>query len=504
MHMIGIDIGTSAVKAVLVEFDGQGGADGAGERIVTQASVALAIDRPRPGWFEQDPEAWWRAVERAVAMLSADAPAAFADVGGIGLSGQMHALVALDAAGEAIRPAMLWNDGRAVAECAVLADAVPGLAEIAGIIAMPGFTAPKLMWVRRHEPAAFAGIAHVVAAKDYVRARMTGMFATDMSDAAAMLLLDEARREWSAPILAAVGIDGGQLPRLHEGTASTGTLRRAVAERWGLARRVIVAAGAGDSAAGAIGVGAVEEGDSFISLGTSAQIFVTRDRYAPKPAMLVHAFAHALPGRWFEQAALLNGAAALDWVAGLLGTDVGKLIETVAANFSGPSRVMFLPYLAGERTPLNDPEARGVFAHLEYACGPNDLAQAVMEGIAFSLIDGQRAFGEATRDAIPMIGGGARSRFFVRLIASALGRPIQRVAGGEAGPAFGAARLARLALTGEAVAAVCRRPVIAETIDPEPELQARYAERFVTFGALYRALRRARSATADRHPAATR
>jgi xylulokinase len=248
----------------------------------------------------------------------------------------------------------------------------------------------------------------------------------------------------------------------------------------------------------------VEEGDSFISLGTSAQIFVTRDRYAPKTAMLIHAFAHALPGRWFEQAALLNGAAALDWVARLLGTDVGTLIASVEANFSRPSRVMFLPYLAGERTPLNDPEARGVFAHLEYVTEPSDLAQAVMEGIAFSLIDGQRAFGEATRDAIPMIGGGARSRFFVRLIASALGRPIQLVAGGEAGPAFGAARLARLALTGEAVAAVCRRPVIAETIDPEPELQARYAERFVTFGALYRALRRARSATADRHPAGTR
>jgi xylulokinase len=405
----------------------------------------------------------------------------------------MHALVALDAAGQAIRPAMLWNDGRAVAECAALADAVPGLAEIAGIIAMPGFTAPKLMWLRRHEPQAFTRIAHVVAAKDYVRARMTGTFATDMSDAAAMLLLDEARRDWSGPILAALGIDGSQLPRLHEGTASTGTLRRAVAERWGLSPRAIVAAGAGDSAAGAIGVGAVEEGDSFISLGTSAQIFVTRDRYVPKPAMLIHAFAHALPGRWFEQAALLNGAAALDWVARLLGRNVGALIASVEANFSGPSRVMFLPYLAGERTPLNDPEARGVFAHLEYVTGPGDLAQAVMEGIAFSLMGGQRAFGEEMpRDAIPMIGGGARSRFFVRLVASALGRPIQRVAGVEAGPAFGAARLARLALTGEAVGAVCRRPAIVETIDPEPELQARYAERFVTFGALYRALRQAR------------
>jgi xylulokinase len=497
--MIGIDIGTSAVKTVLVDWD-----ERAAGQVVAQASVGLTIDRPRPGWFEQDPEAWWRAVDRAVAALSADAPAAFADVAAIGLSGQMHAHVVLDVDGAAIRPAMLWNDGRAVAECAELHAAVPDLAEIAGIIAMPGFTAPKLMWLRRHEPAAFARIAHVVAAKDHVRRRMTGTFATDMSDAAAMLLLDEARRDWSAPILAAVGIDGGQLPRLHEGRAATGTLTAEVARRWGLGPDVLVAAGAGDSAAGAIGVGAVEEGDSFISLGTSAQIFVTRDRYAPKPATLIHAFAHALPGRWFEQAALLNGAAALDWMAGLAGTDVGALIAAVEANFAGPSRVMFLPYLAGERTPLNDPEARGVFAHLEYADGVNDLAQAVMEGIAFSLIGGQLAFGDGARGAIPMIGGGARSRFFVRLIASALGRPIERVAASEAGPAFGAARLARLALTGEAVAVVCRRPAIIETIDPEPDLAARYAERFSTFRALYASIRRVREATADRPPAATR
>jgi len=484
MHFLGIDIGTSAVKAVLVD---------ASQSVVAQASAPVATRQPHPGWSEQDPEDWWRATERVVGQLRTQSSAAFADARAIGLSGQMHGAIVLDAADKIIRPAILWNDGRATAECAALTTAVPGLAEIAGVIAMPGFTAPKLLWLRAHELENFARIRHVLLAKDFVRLRLIGEIATDMTDAAGTLMLDEARRDWSAPIFAAVGVSREQMPRPLEGNAPSGVLRPEITAAWGLAHPVVVAAGGGDSAAGAVGIGATNEGDGFISLGTSAQIFVARDRYQPKPATLIHTFAHALPSRWFEQAALLNGAGCLDWVARLLGdSDVAALLARVEANFKGPSRILFLPYLSGERTPLNDPEARGVFAGLEYATSPLDLVQAVLEGVAFSLIDGQRAFGDSPGNAIPMIGGGARSRFWMKLIASALGRPLLRLAVADNGPAFGAARLARLALTGEPVEAVCTKPPVEETITPDAALHATYAARFEDFRALYRSLKRAR------------
>ena len=496
MHFLGLDIGTSAVKAVVVD-----------ERqiVVAQSSRPLTTRQPRPGWSEQDPEDWWLATEHAVADLRSGAPAAFADVVAIGLSGQMHGAILLDGDGQIIRPAILWNDNRATAECALLEEAVPDLAGIAGIIAMPGFTAPKLLWLRAHEPDAFARIVHVLLTKDFLRHRLTGEIATDPTDAAGTLLFDEAARTWSPSLVSATGLTPAQLPRLVESAAPSGVLRPAIAAAWGLKPNVIVAGGAGDAAAGAIGVGAIGEGDGFISLGTSAQIFLARDRYRPKSATLIHAFAHALPGRWFEMAALLNGANCLDWVGRLLGaSDIGALLGDVEARFKGPSPVMFLPYLAGERTPLNDPQARGAFANLDYATGPTDLVHAVLEGVAFSLADGQLAFGDGARGAVPMIGGGARSRFWMRIIASALGRPLQRIAGADTGPAFGAARLARLAHTGEAPEAVCIKPAVVETIDPEPSLQAEYAARFATFRDLYRSLRKARGATAGRPPAARR
>jgi len=495
MHFLGLDIGTSAAKAALVDER---------QAVVAQAAAPIATHNPRPGWSEQDPEDWWRATETVVAALRQRAAAAFADIRAIGLSGQMHGAVVLDAAGRLLRPAILWNDGRATAECAMLAAAVPRLAEIAGVIAMPGFTAPKVLWLRTHEPDAFTRIAHVVLAKDYVRLRLTGEIATDVSDAAGTLLLDEAARGWSAPLLAATGLDPARMPRLSESNAPSGMLRPALAAAWGLASPVVVAAGAGDVAAGAIGVGAIGEGDGFVSLGTSAQIFRARDRYQPKPETLIHAFAHALPGRWFEMAALLNGATCLEWIARVLGADVARLIDEVAASFKGPSPVLFLPYLSGERTPLNDPDARGAFANLSYATGRVDLVQAVLEGVAFSLRDGALAFGDAGRSgALPIIGGGARSRLWLQIIASALGRPLQRIAAADIGPAFGAARLARLALTGEAAGAVCAKPEVEETVDPDPTLQAAYAARFPVFRGLYRGLRKARAATADRPPAAT-
>jgi xylulokinase len=498
LTFLGIDIGTSAAKAVLVDER---------QSTLAEGSAPLAIDMPRPGWFEQDPATWWRATDAAVGAVRTAAPKAFAALEGIGLSGQMHGAVILDREDRPIRPAILWNDGRAVAECAGLEAEVPRLPEIAGIGAMPGVTAPKLCWLRRHEPQAFARMAHVLLAKDMVRLHLTGEHATDMADAAGTLLLDEAARDWSDPILAAAGVGRSQMPRLLEGTAVSGMLRPAVAAAWGLAHSVPVAAGAGDAAAGAIGLGAVAEGDGFLSLGTSAQIFRTRDRYAPKPATLIHAFAHGLPGRWFEMAALLNGAGWLDWAARLLGIDdVAAVLGRIESEFRGPSPVLFLPYLAGERTPLNDPDARGVFAGLDHAASRETLIQAVLEGVVFALMDGQLAFGEGLGGApLPVAGGGARSRFWIRLIASGLGRPLVRVAGADKGPAFGAARLARIAATGEAPEDVCRKPEAIETVGPGAALSAAYRERFEDFRRLYRrlrAVRQAPAATADRRQAA--
>lgn len=495
MHFLGIDIGTSAVKAVIVDVE---------QTVVARSSVAVATRLPRPGWFEQDPEDWWDATEHAVAAVREQAPAALADVVAVGLSGQMHGLVVLDAGCRVIRPAILWNDSRAASESETLNTAVPEVAEIAGVVAMPGFTAPKLMWLRTHERDNFNRIHHVMLAKDYVRFRLTGEIATDASDAAGSLLLDEPARTWSDTMLAAIGVARAHMPRLLEGSAISGSVRGDVAAAWGLKPAAIVAAGAGDSAAGAVGIGAIAEGDSFAALGTSAQIFVARDRYAARPpANLVHCFAHALPNRWFEQAALLNGAACLEWIARLLDEpNIGSLLAQVEQAFKGPSPVLFLPYLAGERTPLNDPEARGVFAGLEYATSPLDLVQAVLEGVAFSLVDGCEALGEGRRDPLPLIGGGARSLFWMKLIASALGRPLLRVAGADTGPAFGAARLARLALTGELSTAVCSKPAVSQVVEPDRALEAGFAARLPVFRQLYRSLKRARGSTADRRPAA--
>jgi xylulokinase len=483
MHLLGIDLGTSALKAILVDEE---------ERLLAEASIAIATSHPRPGWSEQDPRAWWRALEAAVAQLRAEQPGAFRHVGALGLSGQMHGAVALDGRDEPVRPAILWNDGRATRECALLAEAVPDLPQVAGIVAMPGFTAPKLLWLRRNEPEAFARTKTVLSPKDYLRLRLTGEAVTDMSDAAGTLWLDQAARDWSDPILSASGLGREHMPRLAEGNARAGEVIPSVRRAWGMDGPVVLAGGAGDAAAAAIGIGAVEAGDAFVSLGTSAQYFVTDAAYRPQPELLLHAFAHALPDRWFRMAALLNGATCLQWIAGLLGErDIAALLERAEAAHRGPSRLLFLPYLSGERTPHNDPHARGVFVGLDHATGALDLVQAVLEGVALSLREAQECLAATSLRSGPVaaVGGGARSRFWMQLLAHCLDRPVLRYAGSEKGPALGAARLARMALTGEKPAEVCRKPAVLDVLEPDRALAGAYAGRFEAFASLYRALK---------------
>jgi len=480
---LGIDLGTSAAKLLVVDET---------QTVRAAAEVPLAISHPAPLASEQACEDWWHSVAGGLDRIAADAPAAMADVAAIGLSGQMHAAVLLDAADRPVRPAMLWNDGRAHAEADELKRLGPELAAELGVPALASFTAPKLLWLARHEPDTLARARSLLLPKDFLRLRLTGERATDPSDAAGTWLLDQARRDWSARAVAAIGLDPALLPHLVEGSAPSGTVRPAIAQRFGLRPGVIVAGGGGDTMAGGVGIGAVEDGRAFIGLSTSAQVFVASNAHRPAPAHLVHAFCHALPGRWCQMAALLNGASVLAAVAHLVGdVPIADLLAETEAAFTGPSRLLVLPYLSGERTPHDDLYARGVVFGLSGDTSRAELVQAALEGVAFSLADGLGALaaGGTRVESAGVIGGGARSRFWTRMIASALNIPLRRYTGGERGPAFGAARLARLALGGTDAAAVLAEPPVTEIIEPDDALADAYRPRIEAFRRLYGALR---------------
>ena len=472
---LGIDIGTSGVKAVVLDEHGT---------LVAQETAALTVQRPQPTWSEQDPEAWWAATTAAVCAID---PAVRRGVRGIGLAGQMHGATLLGANDRPLRPAILWNDGRSQRECAELEAATPAFRDVGGNIVMPGFTAPKLAWVRRHEPDIFAAARTVLLPKDYVRLRMTGDKASDVSDSAGTLWLDVADRRWSDELLAACGLSGDAMPRLVEGTEVTGRLRPSVAERWGM-DEVPIAGGGGDNAAGAAGVGVVKDGDALLSLGTSGVIFVANDAFRPNPAGAVHAFCHCVPSMWHQMAVHLSAASCIDWVARLIG--VGSAPELFAhAEASGPASgpEIFLPYLSGERTPHNDAHVRGGFLGLDHDTTPERLAQAVLEGVAFALADGLAALRDAgtTISQLSVIGGGARSRYWGETLASALGVELVYLRGGEVGPALGAARLAQLAVDGGSTTDVCVPPAISHSISPDPNLAERLAPKLATFRDAY-------------------
>ncbi|KPF91871.1 xylulose kinase [Novosphingobium sp. AAP83] len=475
---LGIDIGTSGVKAALLEADGT---------IAAQASAPLSVSRAHPGWSEQDPDAWMQATDTAVLGL----PAAMRHVvEGIGLAGQMHGATLLDAADKPLRPAILWNDGRSFAQCAELERIEPRAQAITGNIAMPGFTAPKLAWVRAHEPDLFAQVRTVLLPKDYVRLCLTGDKASDMADSAGTLWLDVAAREWSDAMLGATGLTRNHMPRLYEGSEITGTLSAQTAARWGMGS-VPVAAGGGDNAAGAAGVGVVADGDALLSLGTSGVIFVTTAKFQPNPARAVHAFCHCLPDLWHQMSVHLSAASCIDWAARLAGMDVLALMALAEAAGPDCGPELFLPYLSGERTPHNDPDVRGAFMRLDNETDPARLGAAVLEGVAFAHADGLDALREAGTviDAVSVVGGGARSRHWGKILASVLDVQLNYLEGGEVGPALGAAKLAQIAVTGANPAEVCQRPPLLFSIEPDSELSARLAPKRAAFRAAYGTVR---------------
>jgi xylulokinase len=478
MYM-GIDIGTSAVKAAVVDDT---------DHVIDQASSPLTVSRPHALWSEQNPADWWDATMSAVGNLRLPLRNA---VRAIGLSGQMHGATLLDKNHRALRPAILWNDGRSALQCAELEAAVPEMTRITGNRAMPGFTAPKLLWVRLHEPEIFAATAKIVLPKDYVRLRMTGELASDMSDSAGTLWLDVAKRRWSEAMLGGTGIDESHMPALFEGNEITGELRADIAEAWGMSR-VPVAAGGGDNAAGAVGVGVVRPGDAFLSLGTSGVLFLADDGYRPNPAGGVHTFCHAVPRHWHQMSVILSAASCVDWAARLCGLDdAGALFALAEARNKPAGSEIFLPYLSGERTPHNDPNAQGVLFGLNHETDAAAVAQAVLEGVAFAFRDGMDALlasGSAI-ESIAVIGGGARSAYWGRILSSALRRPLTYRDSGTLGPAYGAARLARMCRENASIEEVCTPPPILHVAEPDDRLSDLYAHKMRRFRSLYRNLK---------------
>jgi xylulokinase len=481
---LGLDLGTSAIKAALIDETGS---------VCGQASAPVSLSSPHPLWSEQDPDAWWLATQQVLAELASRH--SLAEVRGMGLAGQMHGAVVLDDQDRVLRPAILWNDGRSSAECAALEAAEPRSRVLTGNRAMPGFTAPKLLWLRAHEPELFRRIRRVLLPKDWLRLVLTGEAVSDMSDASGTLWLDVGGRRWSLEMLAATGLDESHMPRLVEGSEASGKLRAEVALELGLPANIPVAGGAGDNAAGAVGIGCVDPGHAMLSLGTSGVIFVSDGRFLPDADRSVHAFCHCLPQRWHRMSVMLSAGASLSWINTILANpgEAELLREAERAPGFATGRVVFLPYLTGERTPHNDPNASGVFFGLANNTTRADMVGAVLEGVAFSFADGLDAL-EARGDPIrrlTVIGGGSRSPYWVRLLAAALDRPLDVVQDGNIGPALGAARLAVIACGDGDIGSVCRRPPVVNEALPEQALREPMLRRRSIYQSLYPALRSA-------------
>ena len=478
---LGLDLGTSGVKALLIDE---------AQAVVAAGHGVLEVSRPHHGWSEQDPAGWIRASEDAIAELKASHPRELAAIKGIGLSGQMHGATLLGSDDKVLRPCILWNDTRSHAEAAAL-DADPRFRAITGNIVFPGFTAPKLVWVKNNEPSVFAQVAKVLLPKDYLRLWLAGEHLSEMSDSAGTSWLNVAERRWSPDLLAATDLDESHMPSLVEGTEKAGALRAELAARWGMTAGIPIAGGAGDNAASACGMGTVGEGHAFVSLGTSGVLFAANTAYLPNPESAVHTFCHALPQTWHQMGVILSAADSLTWLSTVTGKDPAHLAGELGESLRAPTGVTFLPYLSGERTPYNDSVMRGAFAGLEHESGRAALTQAVLEGVAFAFRDCLEALRKAgtTLERVTAIGGGSRSRYWLKAIATALGIPVDIPADGDFGAAFGAARLGMIAATGADPLAVCTAPGTEATIDPDAGLSRAYADAYGRYRALYPAIR---------------
>ena len=481
---IGIDLGTSAVKLLLMDQEG---------RIRNELSREYPLEFPRPGWSQQDPEDWKKAVLEGIGALLAGFDKS--QVAGIGAGGQMHGLVVLDENDRVIRPAILWNDGRTAREVDYLNREIgrEKLSAWTANIAFAGFTAPKLLWLRENEPENFKRIRKIMLPKDYINYVLTGVHCTDYSDASGMLLLDVARKRWSREMLDICGVAEDQMPRLYESYEAVGTLRPEIAAELGLPETVVVCAGAGDNAAAAVGTGTVGEGGCNISLGTSGTLFISSGRFGVDPHNALHAFAHA-DGHYHLMGCMLSAASCNKWwMDDILGSrDYAGAQAAITDDKLGRNHVYFLPYLMGERSPINDTNARGAFVGMTMDTGRADLTQAVLEGVAFAIRDSfevARSLGLDIRRSM-ICGGGAKSPLWKKIMANVLNVELTTPVS-EQGPGMGGAMLAMVACGAyPSVEAVCVKLVrTSETVRPDPEIAERYEARYRQFARIYPALK---------------
>ena len=476
MTFIGLDLGTSSLKAILIDEN---------QNILAEHALPLSVTRRHDGWSEQDPQSWCDAAIDALSALAAHP--ACAQVTGIGLSGHMHGATLIGADDAPLRPCMLWNDTRSHVEAAEM-DADPQFRDISGNIVFPGFTAPKVEWVRRNEPQVFDQTAKVLLPKDYLRLFLTGEYVSEMSDAAGTAWFDTGKRDWSDALIAAGGLSRGHMPSLVEGSAPSGKLRKDLAAQTGVPQ-CTVAGGAGDNAAAAIGAGVVAEGSAFLSLGTSGVLFAANAGYRPAPASAVHTFCHALPDTWHQMGVILAATDTLEWLARLTGQNAAALTHDLG-DVRAPEKTLFLPYLGGERTPHNDSQIRGQFLHLDHATDAKAAARAVLQGVSFAFADCKDALHATGTDVIRALalGGGAKSDHWVAMLATTLNITLDVPKDGDFGAALGAARLAMMAST-DSGAEIASQPPLSHSVDPDPALQAAMADAHARYKHAYTLLK---------------
>lgn len=470
---IGLDLGTSGLRGLLV--------DGAGKS-VGSADVSYDVAHPKTGWSEQNPQDWITACKSVMAALKAANPTEFGVVKGIGISGHMHGATLLNDAGLVLRPCMLWNDTRSHVEASEL-DTTPMFRALTGNIVFPGFTAPKLKWVARHEPEIFAQVAKVLLPKDYMIYWLTGVYSADMSDSAGTSWLDVGKRDWSDDLLAATGLSRSQMPTLYEGSQVVGEVRGDRAAEYGLPNGVQVVAGGGDNAVAACGVGAMSEGAGFVSLGTSGVLLAGRDGFAPMAGSAVHTFCHAVPDQWYQMGVVLAATDSLNWLSRIVGQSPAELTAELGEILHAPTAIQFYPYLSGERTPHNDSAVRAGFVGLDVGSTRAEMTQAVLQGVSFALRDSLEALRStgANLESVLAIGGGAHSKYWVEMLATVLNLRLELPEQGDFGAALGAARLAICGVTGAAVVDVMTKPPVADVIMPNAALAAAYQMRYEQF-----------------------
>jgi xylulokinase len=491
-YFLGIDLGTSAVKCILVNDIGE---------VKASHSLEYPLLQPQPGWAEQHPEDWWKATAACIKGLLEKASLNGDDVAGVGLSGQMHGSVFLDQQLQVVRPALLWCDQRTAEECSWIERTLgkEELGRLTGNRALTGFTAPKVIWMRNHEPHNYAQTQYLMLPKDYVRLQLTGAFGMDMADASGTLLLDVANRQWSTKVVESLGIPMKWLPPLFESNAIAGHLLPEAAERTGLKTGTPVVAGGGDQACGAVGVGVVRQGIASVALGTSGVVFVHDDTYQMDPECRLHSFCHGVPGKWHRMGVMLAAGGSFQWwknhfaheelqKAEEQGRDVYEFLTALAETAPlGSEGLLFMPYLTGERTPHPDPKARGGFIGLNLRHSKAHLTRSVLEGITFGLRDSLELIKESGIEIkeLRVNGGGARSLFWRQMIADIFGYPVVTVNSTD-GPAYGAAVMAASGVLGEDISSICERWIqVVERVEPNPQQQAQYEPYYKIYRTLY-------------------